>query len=106
MVLVPLPNMISSCGFWSSCVNHLGPDARETQSEAPVHTTGAWKPPVLLSRFLPQALNLTRETVSAVLCSPGSQRLLPHCLLSGARFCLTPARGLFCLLRKQDSQSW
>lgn len=64
MVPMPLLNMVSSCGFWSTCVNPLGPDARETQSEVPVHTTGAWKPPMPLSRFLLHALNPIQETLA------------------------------------------
>lgn len=70
MVPVPLPNTISSCGYWSSCVNALGPDARETQSEAPVHTTGAWKPPGLLNKFLLHELYLARETLSGCAVQP------------------------------------
>lgn len=98
--------MIRSCGFWSSCVNPLGARCQGNAVRSSFHGTGAWKPPAPPSRFPMCALSLTWEASLAVVGGPGSQRLLLHCLPSGARFCLTPERGLFCLLRKQDSKSW
>ena len=97
VVPVPLPNTISSCGFWFSRVNPCGPDARETRScshDRCLETASAaeW---IAAARARSSAGTLTS---CAVL--PAPQHLQPRCSLSGGRFCLTPVRELFRLLRR------